>query len=33
MYPITIIDNFFQEPDRIVEQSKQFEFKKTDGRW
>lgn len=33
MYPLTIIDNFFEEPDRIVEQSKQYEFKKTDGRW
>jgi hypothetical protein len=33
MYPVTIVDNFFEEPDEIVKLSQQYEFKKTDGRW
>jgi len=34
MFPITIVDNFLEDPDAIVRLSEQMEFKATtDGKW
>ena len=34
MYPVTIVDNFFSEPGKIVELSKQYSFHKDEiGNW
>ena len=34
LYPVTILDNFFEEPDKIVDLALNTEYSEiTDGRW
>jgi hypothetical protein len=33
MYPITIIDNFFRDPDAVVDLAKSLEYHQNDGAW
>ena len=34
MYPVTVVDDFFSEPDKVVEYAMQQEFfPSEDGRW
>ena len=34
MFPVTVIDNFFPDPDKVVEMASNQKFYKTDeGQW